>query len=149
MADLMTCEERSAARARCEAATPGPWVRWEGHASVHAGLHGQNTPFCIGADLRICEGDDWDYEEAASYDCPVSDADTDAAFIAAARTDLPKALDTIDALEAQLGTLCDSLDEAADAARCYDGCNCEQCHTLDDVANGLRSLLRSLQTGGA
>jgi len=70
----VTKDEQAAARARCEAATQGPWQNGSGRFVYRPGAG-----------------------EQALHLGPLSDVD----FIAHARTDLPTALDHIDALEAE------------------------------------------------
>lgn len=73
----------AAARKRCEGVTPGPWF----YESV---AEGGQAVYCH-------ESDGEPYYVALVYD----DEPTDAAFIAASRTDLPQALDRIAELEAR------------------------------------------------
>lgn len=82
----MTSEERQAARARCEAATSGKWeVGPDSEDPRSRVIH-------MGIRSIVSEGQILHVE--------------DAEFIAHARTDLPKALDEIDRLEACLLSLC-------------------------------------------
>jgi len=76
----------TAIRARADKATPGPWTREE-----------------CGNDTRICGGDevlfDNEWGSATGQDW------LDAAFIAAARTDVPALCDEVESLRAELAEL--------------------------------------------
>ncbi|NQV06667.1 hypothetical protein HQ535_08950 [bacterium] len=102
-------ERHDAARARCERATHGPWG-WEqpgekenGFAvgSFHPPAIGLVKPWYDETGENRPEPDDWpfpDEEVCEQWGGTVNYGD--AAFIAHARTDLPDALDRIEALEA-------------------------------------------------
>lgn len=78
----MTDEQRRASLARCEAATPGPWqTRFINRLFQSA----RKDP----ATLMLNQAQDW----------------PDSEFIAAARTDLPAALDALDAKDAEIEAL--------------------------------------------
>jgi hypothetical protein len=86
----------AAARARCEAATPGPWIASDDSEPLRIGSHGEYPPAYVPrTGRRYVLGMD-----AAGR--PYQPFERDAAFIAHARTDLPAALDTIEAQEANL-----------------------------------------------
>lgn len=89
--------DRQAARARCDAATPGPW-KWETTNDYHALVQ-------VGG-LNILDVDG--YEGEGGYEGDVPDED----FIAHARTDLPAALDELDAKDAEIERLREQLEEA-------------------------------------
>ena len=96
----MTPAKRKAARARCEAATPGPWA-----------AHPQPRSL-----TSIRSRDD-------SIAVVTSDRDdADSAFIAHARADLPAALDALDAAEAEIARLrapAPAIREAYETPRSY------------------------------
>jgi hypothetical protein len=96
--------DAKAARARCEAATPGPWIASDDSEPLRIGSHGEHPPAYVPRmGRRYVLGMD-----AAGR--PYQPFERDAAFIAHARTDLPAALDEIEALKALL-------DEAAAIVR--------------------------------
>lgn len=75
-------------RARCEAATPGPWETDDednGIAGPNGGLVAFVHPYA-NTHTVIASGEEWSH--------------ADAAFIAAARTDLPRALAVIEKADA-------------------------------------------------
>jgi hypothetical protein len=89
-----TDERHAAARARCEAATPGPWI-----AMPDGGAYeGMVVAWAGGDDNGI---------DAICADPELDDRLYDRAFIAASRADLPAALDEIERLRAEqrLGTV--------------------------------------------
>lgn len=94
----MTKEEREEARRRCEEATAGPWESVQG-VWVHNGYTREpvKTP-AHWANLEGPEGYPARYPEENIR----LNRHQDAEFIAHARTDLPRALDTIEALEKEL-----------------------------------------------
>jgi hypothetical protein len=96
--------------ARASAATPGPWTRWIGNTSVHAGKVSENRPGTIRhRGPQVCEVDDMnltaeeDGEQAdTSYPLdPVADAE----FIAHARTDVPDLVAALRDARAQLAAM--------------------------------------------
>lgn len=80
-------------RARCEAATPGPWQD-DGEADFWSPEDGYATSW-VRTGLTF-----WSDPPTTGAECAATQAD--AAFMAHARTDLPKALDIIEALAEQL-----------------------------------------------
>jgi hypothetical protein len=70
---LYSAEE---ARNLREAATPGPWVLWEGHPSVFAGDITENIPFTIKGGQPVCEVDN-DRRSAFDPDPQQPDDDRD------------------------------------------------------------------------
>ena len=92
----MTLEERAAARARCVAATAGPWVVDDAYDPDY----GMEGPCYRGIDGWTDESPDGEY---------LLLSEADAAFVAAARTDLPTALDALDRLEAENASLREKL----------------------------------------
>lgn len=100
----MTPAERAAARERCEKATAGDWFfnpdtaehEWESHD-----IYGQDGRRVLGLH---------------SYKLP------DALFIAHARTDLPAALDEVDAKDAEIERLRELLREFEWTVRTHDMC---------------------------
>ena len=121
-------------RARADAATPGPWGVWEDHAEIWAGIL-ENTP----GQIRSTKGggpignfeqiDDGVDEDSVCMDQSVDNA----VFAAAARDDVPRLCDRVEALEAALreatNTLDalvnanDDIDDMASAARAYVAAN--------------------------
>jgi hypothetical protein len=109
----VTTEQRAAVRARCDAATPGPWAWVEegGNVSSPDDDGAIEVGLLVSTSLPQYQFDDHDRPFVFSWTW-VLDAkarsDTigvkmpDACFIAHARTDLPAALDEIDRLEALL-----------------------------------------------
>jgi len=115
----MTPAEIAALRARCEAATPGPWY-WNSYSMV------QSSPMTVAEQalenriLAENDGDpaalddpryktEWYQAESAVCFVPASHGDTatgrhaaDAAFIAEARTDIPALLGALAASQAQV-----------------------------------------------
>lgn len=91
-------ERHDAARARCEAATEGPWS-----AESH----------CTDAEADLTRADGWDLAVDPNGGNPFHRWDAD--FIAAARQDLPDALDEIERLrresQSRLAAYCDISDE--------------------------------------
>lgn len=97
MADW-TPERHAAARARCEAATPGPWEA--NHRENKVVRQAWVTlPGCPGQPLCQCR---WHPEHTSGHWGDTFDADANADFIAHARTDLPEALAEIDDLSVAL-----------------------------------------------
>jgi hypothetical protein len=92
----VTKEERAAARARCEAATEGPWEQTHSVSREGPGclVHHQAK---TGAPWTICQ-----WTVCQCINTPKNNAVRDATFVAHARADLPAALDEIDRLEALL-----------------------------------------------
>lgn len=101
---MMSKEEREESRAICEKATPGPWDYDEGDHSIHSLEDNQPPVTC----------DYW-----TGYDCgSVVFGVANAAFIAHARTALPKALDALEEAEAEyMGLLNELREEKADRDR--------------------------------
>jgi hypothetical protein len=101
----------AAARARCEAAAPGPWRE--------AAWYGTEGGWVAAGPFHDAQGD----EDSDEPDSPCHlRAKADAAFIAHARTDLPAALDEIEALGEDLADARTSaLEEAAGIADAYCG----------------------------
>jgi hypothetical protein len=101
--------DAKAARARCEAATPGEWAVGEPEACVNLDPDG---PCVWAGDYLVADLRRGDPSDADPYDA------ADATFIAHARTDLPAALDQIEALQARLTAILAMLDaEDNDLAR--------------------------------
>lgn len=101
----MTALDLDAIRYRLNAATPGPWGVGNG-TNIVRGLEvtGRGSYTCIQSVAEI--GDDrcdWDRDEAVE-----TDPEDDAAFIAAARQDIPDLLDEVDRLRAKLDGPCGS-----------------------------------------
>lgn len=106
--------DRKAARARCEAATPGPWVvkdnveRYmpdEEPGRIVYEYHwlsiGTADDKNVIADMRACE---WEPPDSTDLD-----------FIAHARTDLPLALDELDEKDAEIERLRGAMTEAVES----------------------------------
>lgn len=91
MAERLTDERLAEIRARVEAATPGEWSYWT--FDVHEDWEQDNSPVVDGAFIR---GPAYYPDPEATY-WRVGDA----AFVAAARTDVPALLDEIDALRSE------------------------------------------------
>ena len=79
--------DRTAARARCETATKGPW---------EAKCSGHDYPYIVAHGKQLACGEDFGKMP-------------DAEFIAHARTDLPAALDALDAKDKEIERLRDAL----------------------------------------
>lgn len=107
--------DRKAARARCAAATEGPW-------------------FVVGlprnpGDPYICAGDEDPHVGSPVADLALqeelSNADADAALIAHARTDLPAALDLLDQQDVTIAELTEAKANVIEWATEADGCFAE------------------------
>jgi hypothetical protein len=90
----MTEAELLAMRELCDAATPGDW-KWD-NFTEHREPE-RHASELISGDVGIMES--WDYE---GYSSGIHIRPADAAFIAAARQFIPKAIATIEALKAKL-----------------------------------------------
>ena len=88
MTEHLTAEQLEEIKARCEAATPGPWLR-------HPEEFGQNI-FCATSETRI----DWLFSIQGS--AIVADIRRDIDFMAAARTDVPALVAEVEWLRAHL-----------------------------------------------
>lgn len=100
-ADLQAIEERE------QGAHPGPWERWVGHASVHAGVV-KNDPNCIrtrndSESGVVCECDEDDLGEDGDDGQQIAQAN--ALFIAHARTDVPRLVAEVRALRQYIGEI--------------------------------------------
>lgn len=103
----MTPEQQQAARARCEAATAGPWS-WS--MCYEAGRYGRKhwamvSPYsqergCVTNHLLVLNT-----HVAKDCDGTPLEETPDFEFIAHARTDLPAALDALEAAEAEIARL--------------------------------------------
>lgn len=97
----MTKDERDAARARCRAATPGPWLlECESRDAKPVG-----TAVLFGHGGASIDGRCSVVLVADYTDGPPNPDDNDLDFIAHARADLPAALDELDAKDAEVGRL--------------------------------------------
>ncbi len=83
----MTPEQRQAARARCEAATPPPW-EWRAEDAEMA---------------STADADELVFGNTGRSRSDPTDEDGD--FVAHARTDLPAALDALDAADTRIAEL--------------------------------------------
>jgi hypothetical protein len=129
-----------AVRARCEAATPGPWGVGDGLPFDES-----YTPFVfdLARDLAIADF----VVGTRRYESALNDAH----FVRHARTDLPAALDEIEALrEALADARTSALEEAAGIADTYcgDGVALDQWtprgdgeRTRDDIARDIRAAI--------
>lgn len=107
----MTKPDIAAIRARAAAATPGPWRWYLGSLMNETDSSGQGFPLDIYPDSEdVVSARDHSGDEVS-----LRVADADAAFIAAARTDIPALCDRIDELEAALARA----ERVARAARSY------------------------------
>ena len=114
---ILTKEELAAIRARCEAASPGPWK-----AKEAVGFCGRSTALC----LNMSEGSElcdncvaWRWDSPAwvvgayNLDLGRGDglSDENAQFIAHARQDIPALLDALEAAEARVAEaeLCEGI----------------------------------------
>jgi hypothetical protein len=84
----LTQEERAEIRALCDGATPGPWA-WSGN-DIDGGEHGLESVIEMEVSCGV-------YCLGGSVSMRASGADR--AFIAAARTALPRLLDALEAAE--------------------------------------------------
>ena len=98
MSDGVTSVDVAAIRARCEAATPGPWRACLGSGTyLMRGISAEREMGAVAiADCRP----DWE-----PRDTPRTDHRPDMEFIAAARTDVPALLDALAATEARVAAL--------------------------------------------
>jgi hypothetical protein len=103
----MTKEQRAAARARCAAATPGPWKRG---LDSFVGIRINNRAYG-GRGIPVLFRCQCEHDFGAML--PKQQREANIAFVAHARTDLPAALDEIGRLEALL--LSHGIDPAAAA----------------------------------
>lgn len=133
----MTKERIAEARARCGAATPGPWK-----AYTEYGFNGRERIVTGAYDVDSESEQVKPYQVAMiegysrGHPTPCAQRKLDAAFIAAARTDLP---DALDALEAAMAVV-----EAARehvAYNCGDA-DCDECAGGDD--NWVTCVMRRL-----
>jgi len=97
----MDNQELDEIRARCEAATPGPWKFEEWNLWVNWGDAERDPVYQI-------DGPSWSMSNISD----ALDSKPDAEFIAAARTDIPVLLDHIAALTAELERVSQARDEA-------------------------------------
>lgn len=91
-------------RARCDAATPGPWYHFEAVGSVYA-----KYPYQHG-DMNVADIRGWGHLTGIGCcDYPAEKAlqiqNGNAAFIANARTDIPYLLDRVEKAEAKLSEM--------------------------------------------
>lgn len=108
MTDRLSAADRAAIRARCEAATPGPWQRDDGNDA---------SGYIVVVTLAF-DPDGPNYAPDDNYCVVACDEDypmkaTDADFIAAARSDVPRLLDALEAAEAKTQAALTALDMAA------------------------------------
>lgn len=96
----ITAQELAEMRARCDAATPGLWFYLVSLSEEESSQQGG-----VNCDV-VYDLDEVGVEEALIPASIIGDLeDHDACFIAHARTDLPRALDRIEELEAALITI--------------------------------------------
>ena len=113
-----------AIRARCNAATPGRWQKANDHI---VDVHGPD------GGALIC-----DCEDLGSYEYSLSerDAEANAEFIAAARSDVPALLAEVERLRARVAELEDEAHPeagvCADCASTEDEAHGEGCEVTDD-----------------
>ncbi len=93
----ITDKRLAAIKARCEAATAGPWKVGEGLLQNEAGLY-------VGPTRVVIEGKEREYAIASSGDVRNKDSHADGEFIAAARTDIPDLVAEVESLRRQLTT---------------------------------------------
>lgn len=105
-----------AMQARCDAATDGPWEREWDTSDQWWTIHGQPNP-AKGDDRMVCP-------EVATLNHR-EDWTADAAFIAAARTDMPRLIAALRALHEKLG-----IDDYCEA--CTHG-DCETSRTIAEA----------------
>ena len=105
----MTAARRAAIKARCDAATPGPWVVSSEYASgVDLGYkpdHERTWGYGCGNDF-VCDLNDGEYHEYCSQDEQRANAE----FIAAARQDIPDLLAEVERLRVENQRLEKSID---------------------------------------
>ena len=94
----MTPAELTAARALCEAASPGPWLASRRHLGVETSQVAKDGT-AYGAMMWVVEPSDDDDPEADR----MQEFDRSAAFIAASRELVPKLIAEIDRLRDELG----------------------------------------------
>lgn len=108
----------AAIRARCDAATPGPWEYVEDNEIVVAGLQ-RHSPGHISYDTLIVEVDGGEPgldETEAAYDARV---EANTRFVVAARADLPALLDLVERQAAEIERLRTELGRAQRAVRAF------------------------------
>lgn len=96
----------AASRARCEAATKGPWVAQKPRynkqgRSYRAPVTSKTVPQCAVCTTFQSESR-WDYKHFASGVVPIP---ANGLFIAHARTDLPRALEALEVMRDALETI--------------------------------------------
>lgn len=128
-------------KARCGAATPGPWTRkgceWECDCGLHFDSPCELDPATCGNGILISGA--WVNEvltlDNGDYDCM---NDADAEFIAASITDIPFLLEHIERLEAEAAELLHLVKEFA-WGRCRPYCehiSTAKCLTCTHLADG-------------
>lgn len=140
MAAMMTAEQRAAARARCESATPGPWMQRK-HPGDYAVIRVAGERKCA-----TPGHDDCMVAQLITPDIGITGighlheiVTADAEFIAHSRADLPAALATVDALTAENEQLKARLLELYNASRPIEaaiGVSTEDAHDALFVATG-------------
>ena len=106
--DTRTELDLEAIEARTNAATPGPWGVGN-DTNIVRGLEvtGRGSYTCIQSVAEVGDNDDrldWDRDEAVEVD-----PEDDAAFIAAARTDVPALVGEVRRLRAELAQIADAV----------------------------------------
>lgn len=98
--DMLTDSEIAEIRARCRRATPGPWHCSYENEPVPAGMFHPDTPREMAEawydGLRAVQVGPIEGSEVDRYTEALNITANDAEFIAHAREDLPRALDTIE-----------------------------------------------------
>ena len=107
----MNAEQRQAARERCEKAIPGPWETYGDRYATWLIHKTGGWVFACVTDVKKNPADGQDNPE---HDPTGQRAANTAAFIAHARTDLPAALDALDAKDAEIERLRVALTKIAD-----------------------------------
>lgn len=139
MSTPLTDEQLAAIRERADKATPGPWT------SEHESWAGPNAVLSTtfnGHAVAVCG------EEAQPYPASV-----DAAFIAAARQDVPALLTEIERLKAERGRAIDALstpgrDAVASTGDLEDGINMDSaCRNYEQDGDDQRKEINRLKDG--
>ena len=124
----MTREERDAIRARCEAATEGPWKVGDGSRETRY----QGWDRVFSKDRCIASRAVYNYHNPDSFD---KQTQRDMCFIANARQDIPALLDDLDEVEGHAERVCDYIEfcegDPHDDDHCSWYCKCSECGNIE------------------
>jgi len=123
----MTREERDAIRARCEAATSGPW-EYDGMHNEIQTPYSENGFWLICSEVRTHPSEKILDEFGHTYN-------PDFEFIANARQDIPALLDALDEAEAHAERVCTYIEfcegDPHDDDHCSWYCKCSECGNIE------------------